>query len=153
MKCFAVVVLALASSTTAASAARTEFVGAINVLTVTPACTNAQETSAHTIYHMRYNPANLGVVDDRTALSLHEQGGSQNYTLASGSLVGTTFQTVTGTFIYRLAGTYTTTMRFTSQQPATLSVSTPSVTFVGDINNFDGVTGCTVHFRGSGVQH
>lgn len=145
--------LGLVMTISAASAARVEFVGAMNILTVTAVCTTQQETAVNQIYHMRYNPPNLGVVDPRTSLSLHEQGGSQNYTLASGSLIGATFQTVAGTGIYRQAFTYTTTMRITSQAPATLTTTTNSVTLTGNINNFDSVAGCNVQFRAAGVRH
>jgi hypothetical protein len=145
--------LGLAMMISTASAARVEFVGAMNILAITTACTTAQETAVNQIYHMRYNPPNLGVVDSRTSLSFHDQGGSQNYTLPTGSLIGTTFQTVAGTGIYRYAFTYSTTMRITSQVPSTLTTATNSVTLVGNINDFDDVAGCNVQFRAAGVRH
>jgi hypothetical protein len=156
MKRVGFVGLSLALMISSASAARVEFVGTLDILSVTTACTTQQETEINRIYEMRYNPPNLGVADDRTSLSLHEGtagGGAQNYTLPTGSLIGTAFQTVAGTGIYRHAFTYTTTMRIISQAPAALTTATNSVTLVGNINNFDGVTGCNVQFRAVGVQH
>jgi hypothetical protein len=153
MKTLALAALSMIGMVSAATAARVEFVGALNVTGVSAACTSAQETSVNQIYQMRYNPPNLGVTDPRTSVSLHEQGGSQNYTLPSGTLVGTTLQPVNGTGIYRQAVSFSASMDIATQAPATLKTSTKSVTITGEIDDFDGVAGCNVLFSAAGVKH
>ena len=147
-------IVLLASASTAWAAHGMEFIGQLNIGKVTTACTTANEVSVNDIYAFRYNPPNLGGSNADTAFSIFAQGGAQNYDLTSGTLVGTTFQVVQGVAVYRFGYTWgTSAMRITKQNPATLALTTTTVVLAGDIKNFDNVTGCTVHFNGSGVFH
>ena len=44
------------------------------------------------------------------------------------------------------------TIRFTSQKPASITPTSPSVFAIGEITDFDGMPGCTVRFRMSAVK-
>lgn len=155
MKALGLCAAVLFASASAAWAAHgIEFVGQLNIVSVTPACTNANETAVNDIYSFRYNPPNLGGTNTDTAFSILAQGGAQNYDLASGTLIGTGWHSVQGVAVWRHGYWWnTSTMRITKQTPATLALTTTAVTVVGDITNYDDVTGCTVHFTGSGVYH
>jgi hypothetical protein len=144
----------LLASGAAWAASGLEFIGEINIQSASAACTRASEVGVNDIYRFRYNPPGLGGSYAGTRFTLFDEGGAQNYDYPSGSLVGTTFQTVKGAGIYRSAYTWTTSkMRFTKQTPATLALTTKTVILTGDIQNFDDVAGCTVHFTGAGAFH
>jgi hypothetical protein len=69
-----------------------------------------------------------------------------NITLASGTLFGTTFQTVTATHMGGLVQQYTAQARITRHSPATITTTTENVILVGQISNFDNIPGCVVTF-------
>lgn len=152
MKRIVIAVLAASIAAPAASAARVEFRGGLCVLSVAPTCTAMQETSVGFCYQMRYSPPNVGTNGPATNLSILEYGGAQNYRLPSGSIIGTAYQAVAGTGVYRLGFTFTSQMRITSQSPANLSTAAVA-TITGDIKDFDFLPGCNVKFRGSGPRH
>lgn len=152
MKTIALASLGLTMMISTAAAARVEFRGGLCILTASAPCTTFEETSVGVCYQMRYAPRNLGDNGPATKVTLIEFGGAQNYTLPSGSLIGTSYQTVNGTGVYRSGFTFTSPMRITAQSPATLTTAT-SVTITGNIKDFDSIPGCDVKFLGAGPRH
>jgi hypothetical protein len=69
-----------------------------------------------------------------------------NITLASGTLIGTTFQTVTATHMGGLVQQYTAQARITRQSPGPITTTTENVILAGQISNFDNISGCVVTF-------
>jgi hypothetical protein len=99
---------------------------------------------------MRFAPPNLGTNGPQTRLTTIGRQTGDNWTLASGSLAGTTYKTVTATGMGFSAGQIVTKMRITSQVPATLTATTPSVILKGNVQNYAGDTGCTIGFTAVG---
>ncbi len=118
MKLAVLAMAGLIAATTSANAARVEFRGGLCVVSLSTACTAVDETTLGFCYQMRYSPPNLGDNGPATRLSILEYGGAQNYTLPTGSLIGTGFKSVQGTGVYRVGYTFTSTMRITSQTPS-----------------------------------
>jgi hypothetical protein len=69
-----------------------------------------------------------------------------NITLASGTLNGPTFKTVTVTHMGALVQQYTAQARITSHSPATITTTTENVILTGQISNWGDIPGCTVTF-------
>jgi hypothetical protein len=69
-----------------------------------------------------------------------------NITLASGTLNGATFKTVTATHMGGLVQQYTAQAKITSHSPATITTATENVILVGQISNFDDIPGCVASF-------
>jgi hypothetical protein len=99
---------------------------------------------------MRYSPPGLGTNGPATEVSLFGQSFADNYSLATGTLIGTTFKPVVGIHAGRTGYSFSSTMRIASQSPSPLAATSKSVSFLGGITNFDDSTGCTVGFRASG---
>ena len=137
----------LASS---ALAAQVQFRGAILITAATQACLDNDDAHVGDFFDMRYSPPNVGDNGVSTRMTLLDLGCAQNFTLASGSLIGTTFRTVSSAFICRGAGTGTAQMRITAQSPANLSAAN-FANITGNINTFFD-PGCNVQFRGAGVR-
>jgi hypothetical protein len=131
--------------------ANVEFRGYVCLLTVTPACT-VEGWSAGNCGAFRYRPPNLGDNGPQTRFSYFDGLFAENYTLQTGSLIGTVFRTVQGTGVGSGGWTFTATMRFTSQTPAALAATSPTVTLQGNIRTFDGIAGCDVSLRASGPR-
>ena len=120
------------------------------VTTATTACSD-QGWAVGNVFSASYAPQNLGG-NPATNLSLFFEYGAMNFSLATGSAVGTTYQPVTGTGLFRLVYTMpTATMRFTTQTPLS-PLTAKNVSLVGDIQNFD-VAGCNVSFKASFVAY
>ena len=99
---------------------------------------------------MRFAPPNLGTNGPQTRLTTIGRQTGDNWTLASGTLVGTTYKNVTSTGMGFSAGQFTTKMRITSQVPAVLTATTPSVIIKGNVQNYAGDTSCTIGFTAVG---
>lgn len=139
-----------------ASTGRIQFWGGFCIETATAACVAATETEVGKCYEMRFSPPGLGINGTKTSITLVEMRGAiigaQNYTLLSGTLVGPTYQDVSGNGIYRYAFSFSPKARITSQTPSNLSLAKNAL-IVGNILDFNGVPGCDVRFRGSGPRH
>lgn len=133
-----------------ARAAAVEFRGAMCVTAVTTACA-ADGWSVGDCLLLRYSPPNLGSNGAATEFSVLGQSFGDNYSLAAGSLVGTTLQPVVGLHIGRTGYSFSATMRLTSQSPVP-AATTRSLSLAGNIGNFGGTTGCTIGFRASATN-
>ena len=141
----------MALSATASPAwSQIRFVGAGTITSVTSACAS-QGWAVGNIFGVSYRPPNLDTNGPTTYLNFFFSMGATSHRLSSGNLVGTTFQTIASTFIFSVFRQRTEKMRFTSQTPATLTNATPSITFVGGIQNWD-VDNCNITFKASGVR-
>jgi hypothetical protein len=135
-----------------ATAAQVEFRGGFCLTAVNAAC--AAEGWGIGCSATRYSPRRLGDNGERTRLSYFNTFFAENYTLETGNLVGNTFRTVAGTSVGRSGSQFTSQMRITEQDPspADISDTSPFVTLVGNIRDFDGIPGCNVTFKASGVN-
>lgn len=133
-----------------AQAARIEFRGTFHITSANQTCIDAGSASVGEILSLRYNPRNVGDNGPATRVSVFDRFFAENYTLPSGSLIGTVFQNVDGAGIARGLFTFPAQMRITAQQPATLQLSTVSVTLTGNIKDFDAEPGCQIGFKATG---
>ena len=134
-------------------AAQVTFRGTIHFTALSQTCIVNGDGAVGDFAMMRFSPPNLGTNGAPTRISIfNDFGGAQNATLASGSLVGTTFKNVTTTGIYRGAGSGPATLRLTSQSPSSPTKTTASMTIAGDWTDFSGDTGCTISFIGTGLK-
>ena len=138
----------------AQSASQILFKGDFNVTAQNQTCTDISGDLTSVDYTMTIMIGNLGANDARTSLSVFIPYGAANYTLASGTLVGTTFKSVTYSNVYRYAGTSpgASKVRITSMKPAVVLPDTPDIRFKGNIKNFDGDAGCDVSFSATGFN-
>lgn len=133
-----------------AQAANVDFSGTFHITKVaaTPGCIE-NGAQVGDLFFFRFRPPNLGTNGPATKLSMFLIGGTfgaaHSATLASGSLVGTAFKNVTTTGIFAGGGSSPATLRFTSQIPATLTNTTPTISIVGDWTNLAG-DACTIGF-------
>ena len=137
----------------AAFAAPVEFRGAFCLTAVNDACL-AVGWNTGCFSTMRFSPPNLGDNGPPTKLSFFNIFFGENYNLSTGNLVGTKYKAVTGTALGRGSFQFTSSMRITTQdpKPSDLTSTSPFVSVIGDIKDFDGNTGCTVSFSGSGTN-
>ncbi|MCB1377578.1 MAG: hypothetical protein KDK89_04275 [Alphaproteobacteria bacterium] len=148
----ALATLALLAMNTAALAL-TEFKGEFKVTAQNQTCTDISGDLTVLTWKMRLMLPNLGGNDARTSLTIIQDGvGAANYTLASGSLIGLTFQSVSFANVYRYAGRGTAKVRFTSQRPSVPTNATTDIRIKGNIRNFDGDSGCNVTFSATGFK-
>jgi hypothetical protein len=143
--------LGLGLIATGASAAKVEFLGGVCLTQVSAAC-QAEGYSVGQCLWMRYNPPNIADNPPATRFTFIDFRGAENYALDSGSLIGKAYKTVTATFVYRGGGQQPAQMRITKQDPADLS-DADFASLTGNIKDFDGISGCTIQFKASGVRH
>lgn len=148
MKLVRSVALATGLLSTAAMAQTVEFRGAACLTTVTATCP-ASGWDIGDCMLLRYSPPNLGTNGVKTEFSLFGQSFSDNYSLASGSLIGTTLKAVDAYHVGRTGYKYASTMRITKQSPSPLLATTASVSITGNITNFSNSPSCNVGFRAS----
>lgn len=105
-----------------------------------------------TCYDLAFRPPNVSDNGTQTLFAFGDTRFRYGLRLASGSLVGTTYKAVTQTSITTFAfSPPNTTMRFTTQTPATITATTPNIYMVGNMNNVDGTPNCNLAFRASAV--
>ena len=131
---------------TGANAANVEFRGGLCLTAANAAC-NAAGWDSGECFQMRFAPPNIADNGPQTKLSIFGGTFSLGFELQSGSLIGTTFKQVDVTKVARGGGTFQSQMRFTSQSPAAPTATTNFINMIGNIGNWDDVTGCTVGFR------
>lgn len=133
-----------------AQAARIEFRGTFHITSVTQACIDNGNAEVGEIYRLRFNPPDTGDNPPRTGVTLIGGYFVQNFTLQSGSLIGTVFKAVDGSAIGRGLFTFPAQMRITDQIPDVIQLTTVSATIIGNIRGFDGEPTCQVGFRATG---
>ena len=138
-------VLAIALSATAASAAHIEFSGSFCLTAANTTCTT-NNWNVGQCFATRFVAPNIGDTAS-TKLSIFSRTYATDFTLASGSLIGTTFQPVTVTKIASGGFQYNAAMRLTSQSPASPTSTTPFITQTGNVDGWDNIAGCTVQFK------
>jgi len=148
---FAYAVMFMGVIASSVSAAEVDFRGGICITSAAAACSTGSWKVGDCL-DMRYRPPGLLGNGPATRLSFFTNDFAENYTLPTGTLIGTTYKTVNGTAIEEVARTFTAQMRITAQSPATLTATSNFVSSTGNIQDFDAVTGCTVGFRASGTR-
>jgi len=133
-----------------AMAATVEFRGAACLTSVTPTCP-ASGWAVGDCMLLRYSPPGLGTNGITTEFSLMGQSFGDNYSLPTGSLIGTVLKPVDAYHVGRTGYKYAATMRITKQTPSTLTATTPFLTATGNITNFSNSPSCDVGFRASGA--
>jgi hypothetical protein len=141
--------LAFALLTPKAMADIIEFRGGFCLTSVTTACTPDGWDVGDCLL-LRYSPPNLGTNGLATEFSVLGQSFGDNYSLASGSLIGSTYQAVDGRHVGRIANSFTAQMRITKQ--SSLSETSKSVTLQGNIKDFGDTTGCDVGFQAAATN-
>ncbi len=147
MKRFLLATLSLGLAATTSLAATVEFRGGLCLLSVTPQCAPEGYTVGD-CFLLRYSPPGLGTNGPTTEISILGQTSANNYSLASGTLVGTLFKAVAGKHVGRTGSSFNATMRITAQAPVPTATSS-YVQFRGNITTFNDNTGCTVGYRAS----
>ncbi len=150
MKKLAIAAAALGLGVSGAFAATVEFRGGFCITSVTTACTPFGWGVGDCML-LRYSPPGIGTNGPATEFSLFGQSIADNYSLASGSLVGTTLKPVVGLHVGRTGYSFSSSMRITSQSPVPAATS-PAVSLAGNITNFDDSIGCAVGFRASATR-
>src|SRR6266540_136775 len=126
-----------------------EFRGGFCISTVTTAC-DADGWNVGDCLLLRYSPPNLGTNGPGTEFSVLGQSFADNYSVPSGSLLGTTYQAVDGAHVGRIANGFNAQMRITKQ--SSVSATSKSVSLQGNIKDFGNTTGCDVGFQASGTN-
>jgi hypothetical protein len=133
------------SPTTAAGQTFSAWLGAGAFTALTSQCAPAW-TLPQRLVGVVYRP-DLPGNGPETGLSLSTgEYNHYNFTLASGTLNGTTFKTVMATHMGGLVQQYTAEVKITSHAPATITTTTENVILVGQISNFDDILGCVASF-------
>ena len=125
-----------------------EFDGMFNVKTISTGC-NGFPTPGGSGTLMRYLPPGVGGNGTATRITLrdlYQQGTMQNYSLASGTVVGSTLVIVDFVAVDSDARSGKAKVQISSQTPATVVDTTKVVKLAGKIVNFNGALGCTVGF-------
>lgn len=150
MKTIALAGFALGLMSIQAAAQTVEFRGGFCITNVTAQCA-ADGVEVGDCLLLRYSPPNLGTNGVKTEFTVLSQTFGDNYSLASGSLLGNTFKAVDLTHAGRTGSKSTSTMRITSQAP-TLSATSPNVRLSGNITDYAGTAGCTVAFSAAAAK-
>jgi hypothetical protein len=131
-------------------AGRVEFNGRFHATAANATCITNEDVPNPVSF--RFMPPNLGSNGPATSLSIfYEQGAGENYKLASGSLIGTTYKTITATGMGASgAGSIPAKMRIRSQVPAVPTATTMKITIIGDIQNYEIDPGCKLSFIATG---
>lgn len=143
--------LFILSAVLPAAAQTVEFRGAACITSVTAAC-SAAGWSAGDCLLLRYSPPMLGSNGAATEFTLVGQSYADNYSLATGSLVGATNKAVVGLHVGRTGFAFNSTMRIQSQQPSPLLSTSKSVSFTANVTNFDDTASCSVNLRASAAN-
>lgn len=133
---------------TSALADNGEFVGPFNVKATSAGCNGYPQLGAGRL--IRYFPPEVGDNGPETNVTIREwdyAGLTQNFSLDSGSLIGTTLKTVSAAVIGQAAFSGTAKMAINSQTPATIAATTKSIKIAGRIVGFHGDSACTVVFE------
>lgn len=148
---FAASVAALILSAGTASAVEVKFAGTFLLKAKGTGCSASVPLRTQAL--MFYWPPGLGTNGSDSSVLLRdwfELGNTQHFRLASGSLVGSAYKTVTVTTIFNKGGgggnQHAATMRFSSQSPATVTSTTPDIKITGAITNWYSDADCTVSF-------
>ena len=148
MKLILAAALALGFVSTAVTAQTVEFRGAACLTSVSASCPASGWTVGDCTL-LRYSPPNLGTNGAITDFSLLGQSYADNYSLATGTLVGLAMKPVDAYHVGRTGYKYAATMRINKQTPTTLLATTASVSLTGNITNFSNSLSCNVAFRAS----
>ncbi len=119
--------------------AEPRFEGVAMVTGFTGTCADYDPTGS--TFVARYRPAGVGDNPSNSGLSLFFPAGAYNY-VPTGKFTGS-FKPVVNTVIFDFAGTPPgSKVRFTSQEPATVTATTPFIQIKSEITNFDEMPGC-----------
>ena len=149
MKRLTLFTVALGFAVANANADPVEFRGGLCLSSVNAACT-ADGWGVGDCLLLRYSPPNLGTNGVTTELSLLGQTYADNYSLASGTLVGTTYKTVAALHVGRIGYSFSSTARITAQTP--VSATSKSVSLSGNVTDFSSTVGCTVGFQAAAAR-
>ena len=148
---YAIALLSTAFLIAPAHAVQFEWEGGFCITTATAACVAAGWNAGNCL-SMRYSPPNVGTNGVQTKMSLFSRNFALSHTRQSGTLIGTTLQSVNVVSVGRSGGTFTSTMRITSQDPVFPTATTNFINLVGNISTWDQTLNCTIGFRATGAR-
>ena len=96
----------------------------------------------------RFTPPNWSLNSNRTGISLNWGAFTQNFTYASGSLIGAVMRPLQATGISGFVYTYSATGRIVSQSPPNPTTATVFLSNTIAINGFDQTCNATFRFQG-----
>lgn len=140
---FAAAVVAQAPS---AKAQIIEFAGSFVLAKLNQTCIDAGWTLGDRAM-ARFTPPKIGDNGSSTRLSYFFTNFAENYTLPKGSL-SSKFKKVNGVGIGRGPFSFNSKMRVTRLSPKNIKASTTFIEMAGNIQDFDGIAGCNISFRG-----
>jgi hypothetical protein len=142
----------LALTTAGASAEVINFYGSMCITAASAGCATANIKIGQCSL-VRYRPPNIGTNGPQTKFSQFSTASASNYTLPTGTLIGTTFQTVEASHIGQSTSTNAAAMRFSFHQPATVVATSNYINLRGDVTTWDDPDlACDISFRASFVQ-
>ncbi len=118
------------------AAAAPDYIGSMCITSVSAECA-AVGWAVGGCSQVRLRPGNVGSNGPSTRLSFFFDTFALNYTLASGSIVGTAYKDVVGTRIGQSASQFPAQMRFRSQKPSAVATDTAVITISGNIKEWD----------------
>ena len=134
-----------------ASAAETQYIGGLTILSQTGTCPEGNQVGNN--YLARYRPRNIEQNGPHSDLNIFRQSSALGHRLFNASFTSS-LQKVQATRIAGGSGTDTlaqskTFIKFTTQTP--VAANTKFVNVQGSIQGFDGQPACTVNFLMSGA--
>lgn len=148
-RAFIVAMVAAALTTAGSAQAAPRFQGALVVFAKSGTCPDYNPIG--TEMNVRFRPGGIG--DNPADTGFTFMWGTGGYNLEVPGAITSTFKTgiLFSLFDYgTIEGTAQ--IKFSAQNPATITTTTPWVYAVGSITDFDGMVGCTVTFRMSAVK-
>lgn len=147
----AVISILLASAVAGAGSAGAapRYQGAMVIFASTGTCADYDPVGEQ--LSVRFRPGGVGDNPANTGFTFIWGNGGYGLTVPGRITSVAKTGSLTSLFDYGNTGG-TATIRFTSQVPAVIQPTTASVFAIGELTDFDGMTGCTASFRMSAVK-
>lgn len=142
----AMMLVAVTAQAPSASAQLFEFRGVFVVTALNQACEEFWDVGDTAT--ARFFPPRMGDNGPYTILSYFFRFFAEKYTLPKGNLTNK-FKKVSGAAIGWGLGTFEAKMRLTKLSPKNIKKSTTFIDMQGQIQDFDGLAGCNITFRGT----
>jgi hypothetical protein len=140
--------IAAAVFTAGGAQAAPRFEGALVVFAKSGTCVKFNPVGSQMT--VRFIPGGIGDNPPNTGFTF--MWGNAGYNLEVIGAINSNFKSGVLTELADFASTGLAQIKFSTQNPETITPATPSVFVVGSITDFSGMTGCTVTFRMSAVR-
>jgi hypothetical protein len=131
---------------TAEAATHVEFSGSFCITAANSTCT-ANGWTVGKCGATRYLPFNVGDDGTTTRLDVFFRTYAIDTYSPSANLVGLTYQPMTVTKVAGSGYQFSANARISAQSPVSPTNTTEFITMSGDVQNWDGITGCDISFK------